>query len=62
LVIEDSPAGISAAVSAAMMAIGLCGGSHCSPEHGAALHACGAVMVIDDMRQLPVAIAKLDHQ
>jgi beta-phosphoglucomutase-like phosphatase (HAD superfamily) len=37
LVIEDSPAGIDAALAAGMTAIGFCGGSHCGPEHGAQL-------------------------
>ena len=34
LVIEDSPAGIDAALAAGMTAIGFSGGSHCGPEHG----------------------------
>jgi beta-phosphoglucomutase-like phosphatase (HAD superfamily) len=58
----DSLAGVAAAVSAGMTAIGFCGGSHCGPEHGTALHARGAVLVIDDMRELPDAIAKLARQ
>src|SRR6201984_121024 len=32
LVIEDSPAGIDAALAGGMTAIGFCGGSHCGPE------------------------------
>jgi beta-phosphoglucomutase-like phosphatase (HAD superfamily) len=62
LVVEDSLAGIEAAVSAGMTAIGFCGGSHCGPEHGVALRARGAVLVIDDMHELPSAIAELGHQ
>jgi HAD superfamily hydrolase (TIGR01509 family) len=62
LVIEDSLAGIEAAVCAGMTVIGFCGGSHCGPEHGVALQARGAVLVIDDMRELPSATARLGHQ
>ena len=46
LVIEDSPAGIDAAVTAGMTAIGFCGGSHCGPEHGNRLQARGAALVV----------------
>jgi HAD superfamily hydrolase (TIGR01509 family) len=59
LVIEDSPAGIDAAVGAGMTAIGFCGGSHCGLEHGARLREHGAALVIDEMRQLTTAIAEL---
>ena len=59
LVIEDSPAGIDAARAAGMTGIGFSGGSHCGPEHGARLQGHGAALVIDDMRQLATAMAKL---
>jgi HAD superfamily hydrolase (TIGR01509 family) len=59
LVVEDSPAGIDAAVAAGMTAIGFSGGSHCGPEHGARLRARGAALVIADMRELATAIGKL---
>jgi HAD superfamily hydrolase (TIGR01509 family) len=59
LVIEDSPAGIDAALAAGMAAIGFSGGSHCGPEHGARLQARGGMLVIDDMHELATAIAKL---
>ncbi|MBV8132910.1 MAG: HAD family hydrolase [Alphaproteobacteria bacterium] len=52
LVVEDSPAGIDAAVAAGMTAIGFSGGSHCGPEHGARLQARGAALVISDMHEL----------
>jgi hypothetical protein len=42
-----------------MTAIGFSGGSHCGPEHGARLQGHGAALVIDDMRQLATAMAKL---
>jgi HAD superfamily hydrolase (TIGR01509 family) len=59
LVIEDSPAGIDAALAAGMTAVGFCGGSHCGPEHGAGLKSRGAMLVVADMRELAGAIAKL---
>jgi HAD superfamily hydrolase (TIGR01509 family) len=59
LVIEDSPAGIDAALAAGMTAIGFCGGSHCGPEHGARLQKHGAALVMDDMLELATAMAKL---
>jgi HAD superfamily hydrolase (TIGR01509 family) len=59
IVIEDSRAGVEAARAAGMTAIGFSGGSHCGPGHGAQLHANGAALVIDDMRQLPTALEKL---
>jgi beta-phosphoglucomutase-like phosphatase (HAD superfamily) len=58
LVIEDSPAGIDAALAAGMTAIGFCGGSHCGPEHGTRLQARGAAVVISDMRELATTMAK----
>ena len=59
LVIEDSPAGIDAALAAGMIAIGFSGGSHCRPEHGVRLQRHGAALVIDDMHELAAALAKL---
>jgi beta-phosphoglucomutase-like phosphatase (HAD superfamily) len=59
LVIEDSPAGIDAAMVAGMTAIGFCGGSHCGREHGAHLQARGAALIIADMRDLVPTIANL---
>jgi len=59
LVIEDSPAGINAALAAGMTAVGFCGGSHCGPEHGARLQEHGAALVVHDMRELVTAIARL---
>src|ERR1700730_15619774 len=59
LVIEDSPAGIDAALAAGMTAIGFSRGSHCGPEHGARLQKHGAALVMDDMLELATAVAKL---
>jgi HAD superfamily hydrolase (TIGR01509 family) len=59
LVIEDSPAGIDAALAAGMTAIGFSGGSHCGSEHGTRLQRHGAALVMDDMHELAAAMAKL---
>ena len=59
LVIEDSPAGIDAAIAAGMTAIGFSGGSHCGPEHAARLQARGAKLVIANMRELAATMARL---
>jgi HAD superfamily hydrolase (TIGR01509 family) len=59
LVIEDSPAGIDAALAAGMTAIGFAGGSHCGPEHKGRLQRHGAALVMDDMLELTTAMAKL---
>ncbi len=59
LVIEDSLAGIAAAVAAGMTVLGFHGGSHCRPGHGDRLRAAGAVTIFDDMRQLPDLIAQI---
>jgi beta-phosphoglucomutase-like phosphatase (HAD superfamily) len=61
LVVEDSPVGIDAALAAGMTAIGFYGGSHCRLGHGARLQEHGAALVIDDIRQLATAIAKLEQ-
>lgn len=53
LVIEDSRAGVSAAVAAGMPVIGFTGGGHSRPGHGDALVAAGADAVFNHMRQLP---------
>jgi HAD superfamily hydrolase (TIGR01509 family) len=58
VVVEDSPAGVTAAVAAGMTAIGFCGGSHCRPGHGAVLEARGGAAVIADLRDLADAIVR----
>jgi HAD superfamily hydrolase (TIGR01509 family) len=62
LVIEDSLAGIAAAVAAGMPALGFHGGSHCRPGHGDRLRDAGAAAIFDDMRQLPGLIAKIGQK
>jgi HAD superfamily hydrolase (TIGR01509 family) len=52
LVIEDSTAGIQAAVAAGMAPIGFAGGCHCGPDHAARLHRAGASTVFTTMPTL----------
>jgi HAD superfamily hydrolase (TIGR01509 family) len=59
IVVEDSPAGVSAAVAAGMTAVGFVGGSHAEPELGPALLAAGARTVIADMRALKGTIMSI---
>jgi HAD superfamily hydrolase (TIGR01509 family) len=58
LVIEDSPAGVTAAVSAGMIVFGFVGGSHFSGlEQSERLRGAGAALTFADMNQLPALIA-----
>lgn len=59
IVVEDSPAGVTAAMAAGMRAVGFIGASHATPELGERLHAAGAAVVINDMRFLPEVVAGL---
>src|SRR4051794_20248853 len=59
LVIEDSIAGVRAAVAAKMRVVGFTGASHCRPGHADALLAEGALATLDDMRRLPALVAEL---
>ena len=59
LVIEDSLAGIAAAVAAGMTVLGFHGGSHCRPGHGDTLCAAGAIATFGDMRKLPGLIERM---
>jgi HAD superfamily hydrolase (TIGR01509 family) len=58
LVVEDSVAGVEAAVAAGMSAIGFAGGSHCSSGHDTRLARAGAALVIDRMARLAPALAR----
>lgn len=58
LVIEDSIAGVTAALAADMIVLGFTGGSHCRPDQAETLRALGAHAVFDDMAQLPDLIEK----
>ncbi|MGE0715548.1 MAG: HAD family hydrolase [Alphaproteobacteria bacterium] len=53
VVVEDSPAGVAAAVAAGMRPIGFVGGGHCRAGHADRLRAAGADAVIDRMTALP---------
>jgi len=54
LVVEDSPAGVQAALAGGMRVVGFVGGAHAqSSAHRAALTALGPDRVIEDMRALP---------
>ncbi len=59
VVIEDSLAGVAAAVAAGMPVLGFHGGSHCRPGHGDRLRAAGAIAVFDNMQLLPGLIAEI---
>ena len=53
IVIEDSVAGVKAAVAAGMRVLGFVGGSHCTSGHAELLKAEGADVTFHDMRDLP---------
>ena len=56
VVVEDSVAGVHAARSAGIRAIGFTGGAHCAPGHADALRQAGADNVIADWRELEACI------
>jgi HAD superfamily hydrolase (TIGR01509 family) len=56
LVVEDSVAGVQAAVAAGMTAFGFCGGGHCGHGHARRLEAAGAVATYVDMGACGVAL------
>jgi HAD superfamily hydrolase (TIGR01509 family) len=59
IVIEDSPAGVGAAIAAGMTAIGFIGGSHTEGELGERLLAAGAQTIVADLRHLKSAVVAL---
>jgi HAD superfamily hydrolase (TIGR01509 family) len=59
IVVEDSPAGVSAAHAAGMVPVGFIGGSHTNPSLGAQLTRAGARAVIADMRALKSTVVAL---
>ena len=56
IVIEDSPAGIQAALAAGIRVIGFVGGGHCGPEHADKLRKAGAPVIVERMADLSFAI------
>lgn len=56
IVIEDSTAGVEAAVAAGMHPIGFVGGAHCDAEQADRLQHMGAKLVIDQLEKLLPAI------
>lgn len=61
IVIEDSLAGVEAAIAAGMTVIGFTGGSHCAPGHAARLAERGASQVVSDMAGLLAAMGDRPH-
>jgi HAD superfamily hydrolase (TIGR01509 family) len=59
IVVEDSPAGVSAATAAGMTAIGFVGGSHAGGELGGRLIKAGARTIVADLRHLKSAVVAL---
>jgi HAD superfamily hydrolase (TIGR01509 family) len=59
IVIEDSPAGVTAARRAGMGIVGFAGASHADAELIAALRAAGADLVLTQMADLPAAVERL---
>ena len=54
IVVEDSPAGVAAAVAAGMPVVGFYGGSHCPEDHAERLGAAGCSRVFARMTDLAV--------
>jgi HAD superfamily hydrolase (TIGR01509 family) len=59
IIVEDSPAGITAAVTAGMTAIGFVGGSHAEGLLGEQLVTAGARTIVADLRQLKSIVVSL---
>jgi HAD superfamily hydrolase (TIGR01509 family) len=57
LVVEDSVAGVRAAIAAGMTVFGFTGAGHCGRGHADALAAAGARLVFDAMAQLPALVS-----
>jgi HAD superfamily hydrolase (TIGR01509 family) len=59
IVVEDSPAGITAATAAGMTTIGFVGGSHAGAQLGEQLTRAGARAIVADLRHLKSAVVAL---
>jgi HAD superfamily hydrolase (TIGR01509 family) len=56
IVVEDSAAGVTAATTAGMTAVGFVGGSHAGPQLGEELRSAGARTIVADLRHLKSAV------
>jgi HAD superfamily hydrolase (TIGR01509 family) len=56
IVVEDSRAGVQAAVSAGMPVLGYIGAGHCGADHGRLLREAGARCVFGSMQDLPALL------
>jgi HAD superfamily hydrolase (TIGR01509 family) len=59
IVVEDSPAGVTAAAAAGMTAVGFVGGSHAGAHLGEQLTAAGARAIVADLRHLKGTVVAL---
>lgn len=59
IVVEDSPAGVAAAIAAGMTAVGFVGGSHASDHLADHLSRQGARAIVRDMRSLKATVGAL---
>jgi haloacid dehalogenase superfamily, subfamily IA, variant 3 with third motif having DD or ED len=62
LVVEDSVAGVTAAVAAGMRVLGFAGGGHCRGGYRQCLRDAGAATVFDRMADLPTLVAEAAAQ
>lgn len=58
LVVEDSVAGVTAAVAAGMDVLGFAGGAHCRDGYASMLQRAGARITFERMAQLPALVAQ----
>jgi HAD superfamily hydrolase (TIGR01509 family) len=59
IVVEDSMAGVQAALSAGMRVIGFIGGGHCGPDHGERLRQAGVDVIFERMEGLATIVSIL---
>ena len=60
-VIEDSAAGVTAAVAAGMTPVGFVGGPFDPKTQAERLRAAGAVVIVDDMMEFPAVVGEPLH-
>lgn len=59
VVVEDSVAGVRAAIDAGMRVIGFTGGGHTDPSHAARLREAGAGIIVATMAELPRVLGQV---